>query len=558
MTAILLRSLQQYCEANGLAPDWESLDANATISQISEWSDQHSLPQAGLLRACAVAFELRFLEDLAGLVADVDFVQQVPIHLSRRNLVMAVKDVDEESSRLVIGSIDGLQQADNLSRLLGKEMPMVFADPDQVRGMIDRAYQLRGSQTEATIQTLGDDDDTLEITKHEDLLDEAGKSSVIKLVNSILFDAVQMRASDVHVQPYETHLQIRFRIDGVLFDQFEIPSATQEEVISRIKVVSKMDIAEKRLPQDGRTTIRVGSRVIDLRVASLPTSFGERVVIRLLDKSTRMYTLNDLGMDQEIHEKFSRLIQKEHGLILVTGPTGCGKSTTLYASLQEINTTDRNVVTLEDPIEYQLPGISQTQVNEKKGMTFERGLRNILRQDPDIIMVGEIRDQQTAELAIQSALTGHMVFSTLHTNDAPSSITRLLELEIEPFLVSSSVVAVLAQRLVRRICEHCKTESKTELQNLDPALHELIGNGLYFEGSGCDECRQTGYSGRLGLYELMVIDAEIQKAIQQRLDASILREIGIKNGMKRLREAGVAKALAGETTLSEVARVTGL
>src|SRR5258706_4051078 len=293
-------------------------------------------------------------------------------------------------------------------------------------------------------------DEVANIASREDLLDNASRAPVIKLVNLILFEAVKSNASDVHVQPYEDRLMVRTRIDGVLYDAFSLPKNIQEEVISRVKVMGRMNIAEKRLSQDGRATVQVGERNIDLRIASLPTSYGERIVIRLLDKSTRLYSLPEIGMDERTLGRFGQLINVEHGLILVTGPTGSGKSTTLYSVLRQLNSKEKNILTLEDPIEYQLDGISQTQVSDKKGMTFASGLRSVLRQDPDIIMVGEIRDLDTATMAIQSSLTGHLVFSTLHTNDAASAVTRLLDLGIEPYLVASSVVGVLAQRLVRR------------------------------------------------------------------------------------------------------------
>jgi general secretion pathway protein E len=374
----------------------------------------------------------------------------------------------------------------------------------------------------------------------------------------MLFEAVKGGASDVHIQPYENRLVVRFRIDGVLFDAFDVPKPTQEEVVSRIKVIGKMNIAEKRLPQDGRATVQVGDRRIDLRIASLPGSHGERVVLRLLDKSARLYTLPEVGMDDRALIDFREIIRMEHGLILVTGPTGSGKSTTLYAALQEINSRDRNVVTLEDPIEYQIDGISQTQINTKKGLTFAAGLRSVLRQDPDIIMVGEIRDEETAVMAIQSALTGHLVFSTLHTNDAASAVTRLLDLGIEPYLISSSLLAVLAQRLVRKVCGDC-------LENRQPTKEELgflnEGGNLtkvqtLAHGRGCSNCRDTGYRGRIGLFELLAINDEVRSKMQGRANASEIRDTALSHGMKLLRDDGIAKLIRGATTVDEVGRVT--
>ncbi len=321
-----------------------------------------------------------------------------------------------------------------------------------------------------------------------------------------------------------------------------------------------MNIAEKRLPQDGRASVQVGDRQIDLRIASLPTSFGERVVIRLLEKTSRLLTLEELGMPEDRMDEFRRLIHLEHGLILVTGPTGAGKSTTLYASLQEINAKDRNILTIEDPIEYQLEGISQTQVSAKKGLTFASGLRSVLRQDPDIIMVGEIRDEETAEMAIQSALTGHLVFSTLHTNDAASAVTRLLDLGIEPYLVASSLRGVLAQRLVRRICDRCRREVVVE-EKARRQLAETVGPAaelVAHEGAGCDECRRTGYRGRVGLFELMVCGDGVRPQIQQAADAARIRTAAKGRGMRLLCEDGLDKIRAGKTTIEEVLRVAGM
>ncbi|MCD0459992.1 GspE/PulE family protein [Roseiconus lacunae] len=354
-----------------------------------------------------------------------------------------------------------------------------------------------------------------------------------------MLDAIQRKASDIHLQPFEDAMRVRMRIDGVLVDVRTIPKGIQDEVSSRLKVAGQMNIAEKRLPQDGRATVSVGDRIIDLRLASMPTSFGERLVVRLLDKSARRYVLSELGMDEATLSRFSRVIRAEHGLVLVTGPTGSGKSTTLYSALQELDTDTRNAVTLEDPIEYQLEGISQTQINTKKGMTFASGMRSVLRQDPDIIMVGEIRDEETAMMSIQSSLTGHLVFSTLHTNDAASAITRMLDLGIEPYLVASSVLAVLAQRLVRRKCVSCDLSSNSNERRAE-----------------CEACAGTGFSGRELICELLVVNDEIRGLIQRRVHSSEIRAAGIASGMRLLRDVGIEKVGRGITTLEEIERVT--
>jgi general secretion pathway protein E len=500
-----------------------------------------------------------FLESLGGRAPSAEFIERVPIGFARQHLLLGLAS-DEPSLPVVLGDVAGWRLLDVLSRYLKRTVTGCFAPRTQVIAAINAAYQQRTGQAQHMIELLDEQDVLAEIQRlpaREDLLDVADRAPVIRLVNLILFEAVTGQASDVHIQPYEDRLVVRLRIDGVLFDAFTIPKPLQDEVIGRIKVSGRMNIAEKRLPQDGRATVQVGDRLIDLRIASMPTSHGERVVIRLLDKSARLYSLTELGMDLATLERFRELIHLEHGLILVTGPTGSGKSTTLYAALQVLNTKDRNAVTLEDPIEYQLEGISQTQVNTKKGMTFASGLRSVLRQDPDIIMVGEIRDHETAVMAIQSALTGHLVFSTLHTNDAASAITRMLDLGIEPYLVASSVIAVLAQRLVRRNCPQCVAPCRPtarELAQLGIAP-EAVAAGTIQKGAGCKECRQTGYRGRIGLFELLVIDDAIRSQVQTRAHASDIRDAAVRSGMKLLRDDGIARILSGLTTPDEVIRV---
>jgi len=542
-----------------------TLDAPVLLDNIEDfwnWLDQIDIEETTVYRALAEVTGHEYRERVDEQSPSALFVEKYPIGLAREKCVLGF-EIENGSIPIALGDYESLQQLDNISRCLGHRVAPFFAPKIEIWATINAAYEKRGSQTMDSIQSLDPSAAlaSLSESSREDLLDSAGRSPVIRLVNSILFDAAQNRASDIHIQPYEEILQVRFRIDGFLFDQFQIPKSSQEEVLSRIKVIGEMNIAEKRLPQDGRASVKVGDRLIDLRIASLPTSFGERIVIRLLDKSARLYTLEELGMPPGILKTFRNLIRLEHGLILVTGPTGGGKSTTLYAGLQEINSSHSNVVTLEDPIEYQLPGISQTQISEKKGLTFAGGLRSVLRQDPDIIMVGEIRDRETAEMAIQSALTGHMVFSTLHTNDAPSAVTRLLDLGIEPYLAASSLVGVLAQRLVRSICQHCKQESPQAVKDLErlmgddfPKQSAASANPMI--GAGCDQCRGTGYQGRIGLFELMAVDEETQVLIQQRANASQIRKSSRSAGMKLLREDGIQKIIQGKTTVEEVVRVS--
>ncbi len=498
--------------------------------------------------------------DLRRAQPSASFVKRVPIEFARARRVLGLA-TEQGPMRVAMADVSDLSTQDVLRRWLACALQPLSADPDQLNAAVNQAY---GQQTGAAAEFVEKLDrgsvmeQVKDLTQREDLLSVADRAPVIKLVNLILFEAVQQQASDIHVQPYEDRLVVRLRIDGVLFDVFDLPKPVQEEVVSRIKVMARMNIAEKRLPQDGRTSVRVGDRDIDLRLSTVPSSHGERVVIRLLDKSVRLYTLGDLGMDERALSRFSQLIGVEHGLILVTGPTGSGKSTTLYAALGQIDSKQRNVITLEDPIEYQLPGISQIQISEKKGMTFASGLRSVLRQDPDIVMIGEIRDRETAVMAIQAALTGHLVFSTLHTNDAASAVTRLMDLGIEPYLIGSSLVGVLAQRLVRRVCSACAAP-------FTPDAHELAmlryaptaqERARFRKGRGCEACRKTGYHGRAGCFELLTVDDAIRALVQERATASQINAAARDAGMRSLGEDGLAKVALGQTTLEEVLRVS--
>jgi general secretion pathway protein E len=525
-----------------------------------QWAERTAIPESVQLEAYTDLLGIAFQRDLSSLPSAPSFVAAFPIAYARRHAILGLNE-SESTITLALGRRDSWPQVDVLRRLLRKNVEPLFSPPDEIQRMINIAYQQRSGEAQTLIETMDRSEvlsDLKALSGREDLLDVSGRAPVIRLVNLMLFEAVKGGASDVHIQPYEDRLVVRLRIDGVLFDAFDVPKPLQEEVISRIKVVGKMNIAEKRLPQDGRATVQLGDRRIDLRIASLPGSYGERVVLRLLDKSARLYTLPEVGMDDRALIDFRDVIRMEHGLILVTGPTGSGKSTTLYAALQEINSRDRNVVTLEDPIEYQIDGISQTQINTKKGLTFAAGLRSVLRQDPDIIMVGEIRDEETAVMAIQSALTGHLVFSTLHTNDAASAVTRLLDLGIEPYLISSSLLAVLAQRLVRKVCSECREEIPVTLQEI-----QFLGQSdtktsvtTLARGRGCANCRETGYRGRIGLFELLTIDDEVRSKIQERANASDIRDVALTRGMKLLRDDGITKILRRSTTVDEVSRVT--
>ncbi|HOF18820.1 MAG TPA: type II secretion system ATPase GspE [Phycisphaerae bacterium] len=522
---------------------------------------QAEVPADAITAATAEAMGLPFHEALTDRPVSHEFLTSVPISFARRHGIIGLAG-ENGAMPLAISDLSQWLQLGVLGRMLGKKIDPFFAPREEILRTINAAYQQQTGQAQRVIEELDGGEVLREIERAgqgEDLLDVSTRAPVIKLVNLMLFEAVKRRASDVHVQPYEERLVVRLRIDGVLHDVFAPPRALQEEIISRIKVMGGMNIAERRLAQDGRATVEVGDRIVDLRISTIPTSFGERAVIRLLDKSIRLYELGELGMPENVLESMRRLIRMDHGIILVTGPTGSGKTTTLYAALQEINSQELNILTLEDPIEYRLEGISQTQVSDRKGMTFASGLRHVLRQDPDIIMVGEIRDPETANMAIQSALTGHLVFSTLHTNDAAGAVARLLDLGVEPYLVASSLLGVMAQRLVRRVCPACRTTftpAEADLRHWNVQLKDLHGAKLY-RGVGCKECLNTGYRERLGIFELLTVTEPIQELILQHAKSSTIKRAAVEDGMTTLRIDGVAKAFKGITTMDEVARVTG-
>lgn len=521
---------------------------------------QADLPEGAIAAALACALDAPFAESLADRPVSHEFVSAVPISFARRHCMVGLSS-DNGHTVVAVSGPGQLQQLHILARLLGKPISPIFATSREILRTINAAYQQRTGQAQRVIDELDSSDIIAELETvafNEDLLDVASRAPVIKLVNLVLFEAIKRRASDVHIQPYEDRLVVRMRIDGVLHDILTPPKALQSEIISRIKIMGGMDIAERRIAQDGRDTVELGDRLVDLRIATLPTSFGERAVIRLLDKSMRLYSLGELGMASAIEEEFRRLIHSDHGILLVTGPTGSGKSTTLYAALQELNSQALNILTLEDPIEYRLEGISQTQVSNKKGMTFASGLRHVLRQDPDVIMVGEIRDGETAGMAIQSALTGHMVFSTLHTNDAAGAVARLLDLGVEPYLLASSLLGVVAQRLVRHICPQCKytyAPTAAELQRWAVPAEDLPAE--FFRGAGCSECMDTGYSEREGIFEFLTVTEPMRELMLRRAKASDLKAAAFADGMMTLRASGIAKVHKGVTTMEEIIRVTG-
>ena len=420
-----------------------------------------------------------------------------------------------------------------------------LASEQEVLDAIDKHYE--ASERAAVLGEGLDEEATADL---EHLRDMASEAPVIRLVNAMIGEAVEKRASDIHIEPFEKEFRVRFRVDGVLFNQETPPRELKAAIVSRLKLMAKLNIAERRLPQDGRIKIKVLGRDVDLRVSTLPTLYGESVVMRLLDRSAGdFYDLRRLGFDPRMLSRMEHFTSRPHGIFLVTGPTGSGKSTTLYAALKGINLPDKKIITIEDPVEYQMDGINQIHVNPQIGLTFAAGLRHIVRQDPDVIMVGEIRDRETADIAIRAALTGHLVFSTLHTNDAPSAITRLVDMGVENYLITSSLVAVLAQRLVRLICDNCKSSAGAVISPDGEPVETYVG-------AGCESCNGTGYSSRMGIFEMMELNDEIRKLIMNNEDAGVLTRVARRNGMRNLREDGWKKVREGLTTVAEVMRVT--
>jgi general secretion pathway protein E len=519
-----------------------------------------AITEADLLTALGIQFDLPMWPSISTGDIDIQFAQAVPIQFLKKYTMVPV--ATEEGLYIAVNDPLVFQPLDDLRLILGWDGAQAVLVPHSaIFSTINFAYDMSSDSAEQVIQDMNEEGRESIISAVEetgDLLDDTSDAPIIKLVNLMLSQAVKERASDIHIEPYQNRLKIRYRVDGVLYDILSPPKHIQSTLISRVKIMARLNIAEKRLPQDGRIEIKIGDKNVDIRVSTLPTAFGERVVLRLLDKSNVLIRLSSLGMSEERLNTFNRLIKSSHGIILVTGPTGSGKTTTLYGALSTINNPDINIITIEDPIEYQIEGIGQIQVNPKIDLTFANGLRSIVRQDPDVILVGEIRDLETAEIAIQAALTGHLVFSTLHTNDAASAVTRLIDMGIEPFLVTSSVMAILAQRLVRTVCNECKAAYSPDEESLlnigiSPEMH--VGHEIY-RGEGCDHCINTGYKGRTGIFEMMLLDNELKNLILKTSDSNTLKQLAVERGMTTLREDGAQKVLNGITTIEEVLRVT--
>ena len=543
----------------------------------------HAVEEDKVVRALADEVGMEFIEKIPTELIPEELIDAVPINFARQNRVLPLTQSDDSVRVAVANPLDPFP-IDDLRILLAKTIIPVAASEETIDDAINRVYE-RKDET-----ALAEAKDGEVVEELRDLIDMTDEAPVIRWVNNLFYTAVKERASDIHIEPTEDKVIVRYRVDGRLIPRKEANRGFLSSIVSRVKIEAGLNIAEKRLPQDGRITKKIAGKVVDVRVSTIPTAKGERVVMRLLDKEQVLLNLIDLGFARRELDQLEHLIERPNGIILVTGPTGSGKTTTLYGCLNKINTPEKNILTAEDPVEYELRGIGQMQVQPKIGLTFASGLRSFLRQDPDVIMVGEIRDHETAEIAIHASLTGHLVLSTLHTNDAPSAITRLVDMDVKAYQISSSVLAVLAQRLVRQLCDHCKTpyaptaqdlrelgideaiaqEKLLELQKLaattvigrnkPTTLPDLVGakSGklTFYHHAGCDECGNTGYRGRIGIFELMMIDEPVRREILNNSDAKTIQRVAQQQGMRLLREDGARQVVAGVTSVEEVLAAT--
>ncbi|HXM33447.1 MAG TPA: GspE/PulE family protein [Chthoniobacterales bacterium] len=521
--------------------------------------DSGFVDERGFYQVIADALGTDFV-DLADNEIAPEILRLIPGGLARLHRALPITASDNTLTVALVDPLD-LRAAEDLRFALGKDVHVVVAPTDQIEGRIERYYGSDSSSMEDILKQLGETGELLAVRGTDDasaVEAEANATPIIRFVDLILFQAIQDRASDIHFEPFENEFKIRYRVDGALYEMAPPPRHLALPVISRVKVMANMNIAERRLPQDGRIQKNIAGRSVDLRVSTLPTQFGESVVLRVLDRSTVNLDLEALGLPDYIHAYIIEIINRPNGIFIVTGPTGSGKTTTLYSCLRKINTIDSKLLTAEEPVEYDLEGIVQVPVNEAIGLTFARALRAFLRQDPDRIMVGETRDLETAQISIQASLTGHLVFTTLHTNDAPGAVTRLIDMGVEPFLISSTLEAVLGQRLLRSICPQCRSAyqpSETMLAQLGLARRD-IGEKSFYYGKGCDACNQTGYKGRKGIYELMKITDPLRELINERAPSVTLKAKAIELGMVTLRQDGLRSIFAGDTTIEEVLKYT--
>ncbi len=542
------------CDAEKVAQAVETARTSGTTPERL-LLDGGALTADGLARAVAERHGLDHL-DLSVFQADMAAAHVIDAAAAKRYHAVPVAFIDDRTLLVAMADPANVLAADDISMITGYEVRPAVASAEDIAGLISRLSRLDHvvADSEAHDEQAEAASQSAEVL---DLRESADDQPVIKLVNQVLAQAVEQGASDVHFEPDADVMRVRFRIDGVLVEATEVPNRMVAGVVSRLKIVSDLDIAEKRIPQDGRVGLTIDGKHVDLRVVTLPCAHGENVVLRILDTSNVVLDLDKLGMGESERERFTEAFNQAYGAVLVTGPTGSGKSTTLYAALGELNTPEKNIITIEDPVEYQVDGITQVQVNPRAGLTFASGLRAMMRADPDVIMVGEIRDRETAQIAIEAALTGHLVLSTLHTNDAPTAITRLVEMGIEPFLVASAVDAVVAQRLARQLCRHCKTRTILPAEVLRRNGFHVTLDLEAYEPEGCARCNHTGYKGRIGLYEVMRMNEELRSLAVERASADRIAEVAMRAGMYRLREDGLRKVTLGLTSIAEVARVCG-
>ncbi len=510
-----------------------------------------------VLKALGQQLGLPYQSDLGDI--DRELALKLPITYAKKAMVLPLRR-DNGTVLAATSEPLNLSALDDLSALLGVDIALCLAPSEKILDTLNRLYSEDMNKAEDTVQEMEEEDLSFlaaELDEPTDLLEVTDDAPIIRLVNSLLSQAIRERASDIHIEPFEKEMIARFRIDGILYNILTIQKRFQASIASRVKIMSGLNIAEKRLPQDGGIRIKIGGRDVDIRVSIVPTAFGERIVLRLLYRESALLPLDQIGFSGDTLTRFNAMIERPHGIILVTGPTGSGKTTTLYASLSKINSPDKNIITIEDPIEYQLKGIGQIQVNAKIQLTFAAGLRSVLRQDPDVILVGEIRDSETAEIAIQAALTGHLVFSTLHTNDAAGAVSRLLDMKVEPFLISSSVIAILAQRLVRVLCKQCREPYQmTPAEVAELEFNPSAEGATVYRAKGCEACFNTGYLGRSAIYELLTVDDDVRQLMMKNNDATTIKALAMEKGMRTLRQDGAARMLEGLTSIDEVVRVT--
>ena len=540
--------------------------------------DRNVVSEYQLLDAMSHKYGIPFLPELPLSNIRQDLFANVAIKFLKKNVMIPLEygesvsgknngSPEEKEGTLNAGRViavndpSNFQAMDDLVKIIDfEDYGIVLSTRDAILTAINLSYDQSRDSAEQLVQDMEESGDSIidEIHETADLLDDTSDAPIIKLVNHILAQAIKAGASDIHIEPYQQSFKVRYRVDGILLDMLTPPKWIQAALISRIKVMANMNIAEKRLPQDGRIEVKKGDQDIDIRVSTIPITFGERVVLRLLNKTSSFLELTDIGFEDDKLKLINELITSPNGIVLVTGPTGSGKTTSLYGILSTINKPDINIITIEDPVEYQIQGIGQIQVNPKIDLTFARGLRSIMRQDPDVMLVGEIRDKETADIAVQSALTGHLVFSTLHTNDAASAITRLVDIGVEPFLISSSVLAVIAQRLVRVLCRECREAYDPDEGALRSVkmTRDMLKNATIYRAKGCDNCFQTGYKGRVAISEILVMESRLKKLVLETFDSNQIKDEALNQNMETLRMDGVKKIIRGVTTVSEVLRVT--